>query len=220
MQENRSFDHYFGTLGGVRGFADPKPSFCRSSGNPVWYKTIAAVLTLPFHPLLRISACSSLKISRTTGRLRMAPGTSETTIVGCPTAGPSYRWRIYTRRCPFRAALADAFTICDAYHCSSLDPPITNRYHMWTGWTGNDGKERRPGSPKTMTVAESWSTFPEQQEKMTAFHGKFPSGIRGWDWMQTHDCGEGRGQSLCRQLRLKSLLLFDQYQQAEPGPFI
>ena len=23
MQENRSFDHYFGTLSGVRGFADP-----------------------------------------------------------------------------------------------------------------------------------------------------------------------------------------------------
>src|SRR5580698_8494780 len=25
MQENRSFDHYFGTLRGVRGFADPRP---------------------------------------------------------------------------------------------------------------------------------------------------------------------------------------------------
>jgi phospholipase C len=23
MQENRSFDHYFGTMDGVRGFADP-----------------------------------------------------------------------------------------------------------------------------------------------------------------------------------------------------
>ena len=26
MQENRSFDHYFGTLRGVRGFGDPHPS--------------------------------------------------------------------------------------------------------------------------------------------------------------------------------------------------
>ena len=26
MQENRSFDHYFGTLPGVRGFADPHPA--------------------------------------------------------------------------------------------------------------------------------------------------------------------------------------------------
>ncbi|MCH6043829.1 hypothetical protein MMA53_24770, partial [Salmonella enterica] len=26
MQENRSFDHYFGALPGVRGFADPHPA--------------------------------------------------------------------------------------------------------------------------------------------------------------------------------------------------
>src|ERR1700723_1236865 len=25
MQENRAFDHYFGTLRGVRGFSDPRP---------------------------------------------------------------------------------------------------------------------------------------------------------------------------------------------------
>ena len=25
MQENRSFDHYFGTMRGVRGFGDPRP---------------------------------------------------------------------------------------------------------------------------------------------------------------------------------------------------
>jgi phospholipase C len=27
MHENRSFDHYFGTLSGVRGFDDPSPAF-------------------------------------------------------------------------------------------------------------------------------------------------------------------------------------------------
>ena len=30
MQENRSFDHYFGTLPGVRGFADPHPAPTRA----------------------------------------------------------------------------------------------------------------------------------------------------------------------------------------------
>ena len=35
MQENRSFDHYFGTLRGVRGFADPRP-IDLPSGQPVW----------------------------------------------------------------------------------------------------------------------------------------------------------------------------------------
>ena len=35
MQENRSFDHYFGTLRGVRGFGDPRP-IDLPSGQPVW----------------------------------------------------------------------------------------------------------------------------------------------------------------------------------------
>jgi hypothetical protein len=40
---------------------------------------------------------------------------------------------------PFHYALADAFTICDAYHCSLLGPTDPNRYYMWTGWVGNNG---------------------------------------------------------------------------------
>jgi hypothetical protein len=41
---------------------------------------------------------------------------------------------------PYQYALADAFTICDAYHCSLLGPTDPNRYHMFTGWVGNDGR--------------------------------------------------------------------------------
>ena len=36
MQENRSFDHYFGVMRGVRGFGDPHPATL-PSGQPVWY---------------------------------------------------------------------------------------------------------------------------------------------------------------------------------------
>ena len=41
---------------------------------------------------------------------------------------------------PFHYALADAFTVCDGYHCaipSSTDP---NRYYLWSGCVGNDGR--------------------------------------------------------------------------------
>ncbi|MFJ3699015.1 alkaline phosphatase family protein [Streptomyces sp. NPDC090052] len=38
MQENRSFDHYFGALRGVRGFGDPRP-FPQSNGKSVWYQS-------------------------------------------------------------------------------------------------------------------------------------------------------------------------------------
>jgi len=51
MMENRSFDHYFGTLAGVRGFDDPK-ALNLPNGRSVFYqpdpKNPAGYL-LPFH---------------------------------------------------------------------------------------------------------------------------------------------------------------------------
>src|SRR5580692_13216550 len=44
MQENRSFDHYFGSLRGVRGFNDPRPALL-PNGMPVWYQPTASVKT-------------------------------------------------------------------------------------------------------------------------------------------------------------------------------
>ncbi|HEY2511502.1 MAG TPA: alkaline phosphatase family protein, partial [Polyangiaceae bacterium] len=49
MQENRSFDHYFGTLRGVRGFGDPHPARL-PSGQPVWNQPHGTSTVLPFHP--------------------------------------------------------------------------------------------------------------------------------------------------------------------------
>jgi phospholipase C len=52
MQENRSFDHYFGTLRGVRGFADPHPAML-PSGRSVWHQPNGATDLLPFRPDVR-----------------------------------------------------------------------------------------------------------------------------------------------------------------------
>src|SRR5262245_54824401 len=49
MQENRSFDHYFGTLRGVRGFGDPHP-VTLPSGKPAWYQSDGTRDILPFRP--------------------------------------------------------------------------------------------------------------------------------------------------------------------------
>jgi phospholipase C len=49
MQENRSFDHYFGTLRGVRGFGDPRP-VTLPSGKSVFHQTDGTTELLPFHP--------------------------------------------------------------------------------------------------------------------------------------------------------------------------
>src|SRR6266699_4115443 len=49
MQENRSFDHYFGTLRGVRGFGDPR-AVTLPSGKTVWRQPYGSGEVLPFRP--------------------------------------------------------------------------------------------------------------------------------------------------------------------------
>src|SRR5689334_877773 len=49
MQENRSFDHYFGSLRGVRGFGDPRP-VTTTGTKSVWYQSDGTKDVLPFHP--------------------------------------------------------------------------------------------------------------------------------------------------------------------------
>ena len=48
MQENRSFDHYFGSMRGVRGFGDPRPARL-PNGKPVWHQPTALVETEHYH---------------------------------------------------------------------------------------------------------------------------------------------------------------------------
>src|SRR6202050_5675107 len=65
MQENRSFDHYFGTLAGVRGFADPT-AMKLPGGRPVFYQPDSENpdgYVLPFH--LDTHATSAQKIPST-----------------------------------------------------------------------------------------------------------------------------------------------------------
>src|ERR1700682_1607106 len=49
MQENRAFDHYFGTLRGVRGFGDPR-AVKLPTGKSVWRQPNGAGELLPFRP--------------------------------------------------------------------------------------------------------------------------------------------------------------------------
>ena len=62
---------------------------------------------------------------------------------------------------PFHYALADAFTVCDAYHCSMLGPTDPNRYYMWTGWDGNDGSRGGPVIAND-EIGYGWTTYPER----------------------------------------------------------
>src|SRR3977135_155972 len=47
MQENRSFDHYYGVMRGVRGYGDPHPVKL-PNGRPVWYQAEGPTVVAPF----------------------------------------------------------------------------------------------------------------------------------------------------------------------------
>lgn len=130
MQENRSFDHYFGTLSGVRGFDDPR-AITLPSGLPVWYQPKAAGgYVLPFHfdvkntSALSVGTNHSWKGSQATWQGWDAWVKQKTAL----SMGYFDRADI-----PFYHALADAFTICDAYHCSIFGATDPNRMFMLSG---------------------------------------------------------------------------------------
>jgi phospholipase C len=162
MQENRSFDHYFGTLRGVRGFGDPRP-VTLSTGNSVWYQPTGAGTdyVLPFHPTapdLGLQFLQDLAHDWDTTHQAWNLGAYDQWVPAKTSTTMAYLTRDDV---PFHYALADAFTICDAYHCSLLGPTDPNRYHMWTGWVGNDGS----GGGPVIDNAEAgygWSTYPER----------------------------------------------------------
>ena len=117
------------------------------------------------------------------------------------------------RDMPFQYALAEAFTVCDANHCSLIGPTDPNRYDMWTGGAGNDGT----GGGPLVTNAEvgyGWTTYPERLE------------TAGVSWKVYQDVGAGldaeRSSSWGPDAYIgnygdNSLLYFNQYRTAQPG---
>ena len=214
MQENRSFDHYFGTLNGVRGFADPR-AVTLPSGNPVFYQPNAnGGYTLPFHPAARplgLQFLEDLPHDWTSTHGARNDGKHDQWV---PSKGPVTMAHLTRADIPFHYALADAFTICDAYHCSLLGPTYPNRFYMWTGWTGNDGSHGGPAL-ENLWNGYSWSTFPEQLEKAGISWKIYQDGGQGMD--AAHNWGWDTTNPYAGNYGCNSLLRFDQYIHAEPG---
>jgi phospholipase C len=147
MQENRSFDHYFGMLNGVRGFGDPRP-LRLAGGRTVWAqpsKQHRDGFVLPFH--------GDSRTTRSFGVDGAEQSHQENLHIF--NRGRCDRWghsgELHNRMLhyaagdlPFYYALADAFTICDAYHCSTMTQTQPNRLHLFTGCNGGGGVGGEP----------------------------------------------------------------------------
>lgn len=173
MQENRSFDHYFGTLNGVRGFGD-RITIPLPNGRSVWQqeRSNGTVLT-PYH------------LDGSKNNAQRAAGANHTWVDsqkawdnGRMTNWPTQKKDIsmgYFKESeiPFQFALANAFTICDAYHCSMHTGTDANRSFHITGTNGptaqnvafvNNEWDAIDGLPSSANVGYTWTTYAERLE--------------------------------------------------------
>jgi phospholipase C len=216
MQENRSFDHYFGAMRGVRGFGDPR-AVKLPSGKSVFHQPDADHpdgFLLPFRPdvpNLGLTFIEDTPHDWTGTHGAWNGGVYDGWIPNKGTTSMAYLTR---KDIPYHYALADAFTVCDAYFCSLLGPTDPNRYHMWTGWVGNDGSGEGPVIDNA-EAGYGWSTYPEKLEKA------------GISWKIYQDIGEGLDAAhfwgwtgdapYIGNYGDNSLLYFHQYQNAPEG---
>jgi phospholipase C len=152
MLENRSFDHYFGTMRGVRGFGDPHP-IPLESGKPVWFQSDGQTEIPPYHHDTRTT--SAIRVPVTPHSFADAQAAWNQGNFGFwPKYKTAYSMGHYTRYdIPFQFALAEAFTICDAYHCSVTTGTDPNRIFFWSG-SNFDPKLRAQGINCTDETSE------------------------------------------------------------------
>ncbi len=200
MHENRSFDHYFGTYTGVRGFGD------HPAGSPglfaqSWPGGSASAL-LPFHlDTNSTQAECTFDLSHEWNAQHLCwNGGQMDRFVATHTApqfeGPEngvLTMGYYTRQdLGFYYSLADAFTICDSYHCSVMGPTHPNRLYAWSGTLDPEGHAGGPvlftNSSAAAQGSASWPTMPEALEaagvSWKVYNAPGPSTNRAapWPW--------------------------------------
>jgi len=162
-QENRSFDHYFGSMRGVQGFADDHPLLIQGSSNSVFLQKNGTGQIAPWHLDSTVTSgqCvqdishdwNAMHSSWSRGRLDNWVG-----------AHGSYAMGYLARNdIPWHYALADAFTVCDQFFCSTLSSTNPNRLYMMTGTIDAAGKYGGPVIDNTEPAAGfKWTTYAER----------------------------------------------------------
>jgi len=191
MQENRSFDHYFGTLRGVRGFADrfpiPLPDRAGVQGKTVWFQSSDAdaggprVVT-PF----RLNTEEDFDLMRVQGTPHSWPDAQ-----GAWAEGKLDEWSRYTQEhslgyfarndLPFQFALAEAFTISDAYHCAFQGGTNPNRVFAWSG---HNDPEQSAGGPVIDNAYDNLEHDPDGGYRWTTYCERLQAAGVSWQVYQ------------------------------------
>lgn len=176
MQENRSFDHYFGALRGVRGFSDAHPlelpgggpvfAQPRAGGSPVLPFSLREQAAREGREPGEIQYLDDLDHSWDGSGAAWARGWNDGWIPAKTPATMTY----YDRAdLALQYELADTFTVCDAYHCSVFGSTNPNRNYLWTGTTGiqpvTGGRAVGNDAYEYDHPGYDWPTYPEALEQ-------------------------------------------------------
>lgn len=193
MQENRSFDQYFGSLRGVRGFDDPS-AMRLETGNSVFFQPDVDALQNPSHlPYLLPWHLDTKKFDgqqnhglshawsaqQNSWNLGLMDGfvlahriidddvddlsSGKLPLTDHGAATMGY----YTRDdIPFHYALADAFTICDNYHASVFGPTNPNRIMSMSATVDPEGIMGGPCLDNSQhNLQLQWEAYPEALQR-------------------------------------------------------
>ncbi len=201
INENRSFDSYFGTFRGVNGFHSKAKLLPDSSGKTIFYQPFPGTAGEPYGGHLLPFRFDTNK----NGECVCDISHEWEAMHECWDGGALDRWLevhlqtnpkfghntmgYYTNEdLPFFHALAENFTICDRYFCSVLGPTDPNRLYSMSATidlnaTGGPSLQTQVSKRAEYYGKFTWRTYPEQLQD---------AGI-SWKVYSTPDGDEGDG---------------------------
>ena len=180
-QENRAFDHYFGTMRGVKGFSDrfaiPAPPLPDAPDRTVLVQPnehpgAEPALIAPF----RLDTDADFRLYRPLGTPHSFADSQAAWDNGRMGEWPRHKQNqsmahFAREDLPFQFALAEAFTLCDAYHSALHTSTNPNRLYIWTGTHDPLARAGGPAINNGYDTIEAdplhhggylWTTYPER----------------------------------------------------------
>jgi len=149
IQENRSFDHYFGSYKGVRGFNDQSAAFQQPYPGNTGNAPVGVLL--PFHlDMSKTNAACTHDISHDWAPQHQSWNNGAmngfvTSRISINATDAVMTMGYYDRAdLPYYYAVADAFTLCDNYFCPVIGPSDPNRVYTMAASLDPDGTHGGP----------------------------------------------------------------------------
>lgn len=191
MQENRAFDHYYGSVAGVRGFKDPNVQI-GENGKPIWYQPAnnsKAEYLLPWYLSEDKSYADSnqCSLAGTNSWTDNHNSWNDGKMDGWATNNTAYSWGHFRRKdIPTHFSIVEGWTMADMYVESVIAATAPNRVSWVSGTINAPGSgigdpekiggpyldnQRTPGCEETDNGTQyscyplKWKTTPEYLEE-------------------------------------------------------